>query len=208
MYRIAVAIGLTLLIPLNLVLLALWEWRPGAFFLAFVLMFGGAGLAYEMVAKDVLSNKAYRFAVGVALAAVLILGCVNAAVGGILGDDPANMMYFGVFLVGFIGALIAHVEALGMSRALFATAFAMVMVPHEAIWEGCGIRARASPSHRSIGPASTIHDEAADPARVSAAALQWIDPVEKRVRARKAPSILGLNECIYEHRRTAQQPFR
>jgi len=127
--RIAIGTGFILLIPLVLTLLASWYWRPGAFVLAVVLLFGGAGLTYGLVAKKMMSNKAYRFAVGVALAAVFILVWMNAAVGGILGDDPANMMYFGVLLVGFIGAVIARLEPQGMSRALFATAFAMVLVP-------------------------------------------------------------------------------
>ena len=127
--RIAIGTGFILLIPLVLTLLASWHWRPGAFVLAFVLLFGGAGLTYGLVAKKMMSNKAYRFAVGVALAAVFLLVWMNAAVGGILGDDPANMMYFGVLLVGFIGAIIARLEPQGMSRALFATAFAMVLVP-------------------------------------------------------------------------------
>jgi hypothetical protein len=127
--RIAIGTAFILLIPLVLTLLASWHWRPGAFVLAFVLLFGGAGLTYGLVAKKMMSNKAYRFAVGVALAAVFILVWMNAAVGGILGDDPANMMYFGVLLVGFIGAVIARLKPQGMSRALFATAFAMVLVP-------------------------------------------------------------------------------
>ena len=127
--RIAIGTGITLLIPLVLTLLAIWHWKPGAFVLAFVLLFGGAGLTYELVAKKMLSNKAYRFAVGVAVAAVFVVVWMNAAVGGILGDDPANMMYFGVLLVGFIGAVIAHLEPQRMSHALFATAFAMVLVP-------------------------------------------------------------------------------
>jgi hypothetical protein len=127
--RIAIGTGFILLIPLVLTLLASWHWRPGAFVLAFVLLFGGAGLTYGLVAKKMMSNKAYRFAVGVALAAVFLLVWMNAAVGGILGDDPANMMYFGVLLVGFIGAVIARLEPQGMSRALFATAFAMALVP-------------------------------------------------------------------------------
>jgi len=127
--RIAIATGLILLIPLFLWLLAIWHWRPGALVLAFVLLFGGAGLTYGLVAKKMMSNKAYRFAVGVALAALFLLVWMNAAVGGILGDDPANMMYFGVLLVGFIGAVIARLEPQGMSRALLATAFAMVLVP-------------------------------------------------------------------------------
>jgi hypothetical protein len=121
--------ALILLIPFILTLLASWHWRAGALVLAFVLLFGGAGLTYWLVEKKMMSNKAYRFAVGVALAAVFLLVWMNAAVGGILGDDPANMMYFGVLLVGFIGAVIARLEPQGMSRALFATAFAMVLVP-------------------------------------------------------------------------------
>jgi hypothetical protein len=127
--RPARATALMLLIPLVLTLLAKWHWRPGALVLASVLLFGGAGLTYGLAAKGMMSNKRYRFAVGVALAAVFLLVWMNAAVGGILGDDPANMMYFGVLLVGFIGAIIARLEPQGMSRALFATAFAVVLVP-------------------------------------------------------------------------------
>jgi uncharacterized membrane protein len=127
--RIATGSGLILLIPLVLTLLAIWHWKPGAFVLAIVLLLGGAGLTYELVMKKKLSNKAYRFAVGVSLAVVFVLAWMNAAVGGILGDDPANMMYFGVLLVGFIGASIARLEPQGMSRALVAMAFAMALVP-------------------------------------------------------------------------------
>ncbi|WP_343306779.1 hypothetical protein AAHN97_06665 [Chitinophaga niabensis] len=121
--------GLILLIPLVLTLLAIWQWKPGSFILAFVLLLVGAGLTYRLLAEKRLSNKAYRFAVVVALAAALLLVWMNAAVGGILGDNPANMMYFGVLLVGCTGAAIAHLEPQGMSRALLATAFAVLLVP-------------------------------------------------------------------------------
>ena len=127
--RIAAVTGLILLISGVLTLLAIWHWKPGAIVLAFILLIGGAGLTYEMVIKKLLSNKAYRVAVGVALAAVLLLVWMNAAVGGILGDNPANMMYFGVLLVGFTGAVIARLEPGGMSRALFASGLATVLVP-------------------------------------------------------------------------------
>lgn len=122
-------IGSIIFIPLMLTFLARWHWKPGVFVLAFVLLLGGAGLIYELITKKKLSNRTYRFAVGVALAAVFILVWMNAAVGGILGDDPANMMYFGVLLVGIIGASIARLEPSGMARALFATAFAVVLIP-------------------------------------------------------------------------------
>jgi hypothetical protein len=132
--RIALATGIILLIPLFLTLLAIWHWRPGALVLAVVLLLGGAGLTYQLTTKP--GNKMYRFAVGMAVAAVCILVWMNAAVGGILGDDPANMMYFGVLLVGLIGAIIARLDPEGMSRALLATAFAMVLVPAIALMIG------------------------------------------------------------------------
>ncbi len=127
--RIVTGTGSLLLIPLVLTLLALWHWKPGAVVLAVVLLFAAAGTAYQLVAKKLLSNKAYRSAVLLAVLTMVFLVWMNAAVGGILGDDPANMMYFGVLLTGFTGAIMAHLEPQGMSRALFATAFAVELVP-------------------------------------------------------------------------------
>jgi hypothetical protein len=74
-------------------------------------------------------SRAYRSAVGLALAAVFILFWVNGAV-GIIGEpgDLANLMYVGVLAVGILGAVIARFEPLGMSRALFATALAQALV--------------------------------------------------------------------------------
>lgn len=122
-------VALAILIPFVLTLLAIWHWKPGSFVLAFVLLIGGAGLTYQLVTKQKMSNKAYMFAVVAALATVLVLFWMSVAVGGILGDDPANMMYFGVLLVGLIGATIAGLEPLGMSRTLLAMAFSMILIP-------------------------------------------------------------------------------
>jgi len=125
--RIAMGTGIVLLIPLVLLLLALWHWKPGAPILAMVLLSGGIGLAYQLVKRK--RSKAYWFAVGLALAAVFLPVWMNVASGGILGDNPANMMYFGVLLIGFIGAIFARLEPSGMSLALLATAFAVALVP-------------------------------------------------------------------------------
>jgi hypothetical protein len=127
--HITIWIGLILLIPLVLTLLALWHWKPGAIILTIVLLLGGAGLGYRLVTRRIMSNKAYLIAIVVALAAVFLLVWMNVAVGGILGDDPANMMYFGVLLIGLIGAVIAQLKPQGMARAMFATAFAILLVP-------------------------------------------------------------------------------
>jgi hypothetical protein len=74
-------------------------------------------------------NTAYRSAVGVALAAALILLWMMGAVGVIgVEGDRADLMYFGVLAVGIIGAIIARFQPLGMARALFATALAQALV--------------------------------------------------------------------------------
>ncbi|MCF0070658.1 hypothetical protein LZD49_09255 [Dyadobacter sp. CY261] len=121
--------AIAVLTPLFLTLLAIWAWKPGAGVLAFLLLLGGAGLVYELFTKKGLVTRAYGFGVFTAVAAAAVLMWMNIAVGGILGDNPANMMYFGVLLVGLTGALIARLEPHGMSHALFAAAFAIMLVP-------------------------------------------------------------------------------
>ena len=84
-------------------------------------------------------NTTYRFAVGVAVVAALILVWLSLGVGIIGRDgDPANLMYFGVLAVGVIGALVARFRPLGMARALFATALAQTLVAMIAIFGGLG----------------------------------------------------------------------
>ena len=75
------------------------------------------------------NNAAYRSALGVALAAALLLVWLSLGVGIIGKDgDPANLMYFGVLAVGIIGAVIARLQPHGMARALLATALAQAVV--------------------------------------------------------------------------------
>ena len=135
--RIALATAFILLLPL----LAMQftdevVWDLADFTVAGVLLLG-TGLAYELVARKE-GAIVYRVAVGVALAAAFLLVWVNGAV-GIIGNEgnPANLMYFGVLAVGVIGALIARFQPHGMARALFATAFAQMLVPVIAliIWQ-------------------------------------------------------------------------
>lgn len=125
--RIAIGTGLILLIPLVLTLLGKWQWdQPGVYVLAFVLLFG-SGLTYELVAKK-MKNKAYRFAVGLAVGTACILSWVNL-VRVIESENAANLMYYAVLAIGAIGAVIARFQPRGMARALFATALAQVLIP-------------------------------------------------------------------------------
>ncbi len=127
--RIALATAFILLLPL----LAMQftdqvVWDLADFAVAGVLLFG-AGLTYELIARKA-GRIAHRFAVGVAVAAALLLVWINLAV-GIIGNEgnPANLMYIGVLAVGIIGAVIASLEPRGMARVLFATAGAQMLVP-------------------------------------------------------------------------------
>lgn len=94
------------------------------------------GLLYELIARR--SGKTiYRTAFGVGLLGAFLLFWVNGAV-GIIGsaDQPANLMYGAVFVVGLIGGLISRFKAKGMAVTLFATAGVQMLVPAVAffIW--------------------------------------------------------------------------
>jgi len=126
--RIALVTALILLVPL----LAMQftdevVWNLADFVVGGALLFG-TGLAYELIARK-WGNTAYRAAVGVAVAAALILIWINLAV-GLIGDEenPANLMYIGVLAIGVIGAFISHLRPRGMSRAMVATALAQMSV--------------------------------------------------------------------------------
>ncbi len=112
-------------------------WDLADFAVAGALLFG-TGLAYELVARN-MGTIAYRVAVGVALAAALLLVWMNLAV-GIVGepDNLANLMYIGVLAIGLIGALIARFRPHGMARALFATALAQALVAVITVLAGLG----------------------------------------------------------------------
>jgi hypothetical protein len=112
-------------------------WDLADFVIAGALIFG-TGLAYVLVARKA-GNIAYRAAVGVALAAALLLVWINLAV-GVIGseDEPANLMYVGVLFVGIIGAIVARFRPHGMARALFATALAQASVAVTALMFGLG----------------------------------------------------------------------
>jgi hypothetical protein len=120
---VALATAFILLIPL----MANWPWTLGDFVFAGALLFG-TGLAYVLVAR-MGGNIAYRFAVGVAVAAAFLLVWINIAV-GIIGepDEAANLMYVGVLAVGIAGAFVARFRQQEMARALFATALAQALV--------------------------------------------------------------------------------
>lgn len=103
-----------------------WNWHWYTFVLAGTLLFG-AGLTYELVANTRTSNRAYRLAVGLAVVTGFVLTWTNMVFTS-ESDNPVNLLFFVVPLVGMIGAAIVHLEPRGMARALFATALAQMLV--------------------------------------------------------------------------------
>ena len=120
-----------------------WTWSD--FVVAGTLLFG-AGLTFILIAQQA-TNLTYRLAVGVAVAAGLLLVWANLAV-GLVGSEhnPANLLYGGVLAVAAVGAIAARFRPLGMSRAMFGAALTYVVVTAIAlfIWTPAGATAEPS----------------------------------------------------------------
>jgi hypothetical protein len=77
-------------------------------------------------------NAAYRWAVGLALAATFVLFWMVGAVallGPELGRNTADLIYFGVPTVGVLGAIVAGFRPHGMAWAMTAAAVAVLVLP-------------------------------------------------------------------------------
>lgn len=126
--RAAAVAAFLLLIPvLGNLFVKGWNWPLSSFLVAVAILFGGA-LLFELAWRRK-ESFAYRMAAGLALTAALALVWVNGAVEIIGDDNPANLMFFGVPLVGLAGAVRARFQPRGMTRALLATAIAQALVP-------------------------------------------------------------------------------
>jgi hypothetical protein len=117
LYRAVVGVALATASILLIPLLTAPAWSLADFVVAGALIFG-TGLTYALVARKA-GNMAYRAAVGVALAAALLLVWINLAV-GVIGteDELANLMYVGVLFVGIVGAIVARFRPDGMARVV------------------------------------------------------------------------------------------
>jgi hypothetical protein len=114
-------------------------------FVIFGTMLAGVALALALVRRRG-RRKPYRFAVGVALAGAFLLMWINGAV-GIIGSEnnDANMLYFGVIAIGFLGAIVARGRPRGMSLAMFMAALAQVSIAAVALLTDWGVTGPISP---------------------------------------------------------------
>jgi hypothetical protein len=132
---VALVTALILLIPLMATPFGGVDWGVADFVFAGFMIFG-TGFTYKLVGRTA-GNLAYRLAVCAALGGGFILVWANLAV-GVIGseDEAANLMYFGVILVGVLGAAIARFRPQGMAYALVATALTQALVTAIALIAG------------------------------------------------------------------------
>jgi hypothetical protein len=102
-------------------------WTLSDFIFAGSFLFG-TGITYKLVTRKS-GDTIYKIAIGFALFSVLFLIWTNLAV-GIIGseDNPINLLYFGVILVGIIGSFIARFRSQGLALTMFSMAVAQALV--------------------------------------------------------------------------------
>lgn len=129
MLLVAAGTAALLLVPLiAMQFTAEVDWSLFDFVFMGALLFG-SGLIFVLVTRST-KSVAYKLATGLAVLTSFLVIWINLAV-GIIGseDNPANGLYLGVLIVEGVGALIALFRASRMVYAMFATAFAMFLVP-------------------------------------------------------------------------------
>jgi len=92
-----------------------WNWPLRAFVMVGALIFG-IGFTYELITRN-RHAIAYRATVGIAFTAGFLIVWGNFV--QMAAVTPAAAMYFGVPIVGLIGAAVARLRPNGMARALF-----------------------------------------------------------------------------------------
>lgn len=113
------------------------DWNAADFIVMGVMLAVACG-SYELATR--LSGRtSYRAACAAAIAGGFLLVWVNLAVGMIGSEDnPANLLYLGVLVVGLVGALLVRFRARGMARVMVAMAAAQMLVAATAMVAGWG----------------------------------------------------------------------
>lgn len=110
------AVVILLLVPLAMMqVVPDWNWEPGGFVLAGVVI-GGPVLLYEVAARRSAST-AYGLGAAIALATAFLTVWTT-----IVRDDGNGLGFFGAVLTAAACAFVAKGRAEGMARAMLATA--------------------------------------------------------------------------------------
>lgn len=102
-----------------------WNWPPAAFARVYVLFFL-TGMLFAVVAQR-MNTWSYKAATGLSLLTAFALGWSNM-VQVADTENPANLWYYSVLVVGAIGALLARLRAPGLALTLFAMAATLALI--------------------------------------------------------------------------------
>lgn len=102
-----------------------WNWKPQAFVLVYILFFA-TGMVYALVARR-MGAWSYKLAVGLSLFAGFTLGWSNM-VHVADSENPANLIYYSVLVLGCVGAAVARLHPRGLARTLFAMAATLAWI--------------------------------------------------------------------------------
>lgn len=102
-----------------------WHWGAGSFVFVYVLFFA-TGMAYAVIARK-MDAWSYKAGVGLALVAGFALGWSNMVQVADSGH-PENLVYYSVLAVGVVGALLARLQARGLTYTLFAMAATLALI--------------------------------------------------------------------------------
>ena len=113
------------------------HWTTSDFIFAAVVLIGAGAIAELAVRAS--ADWSYRFGAGLAVMASVLLLWFTGAV-GIIGseDHPANLLYLGVILAAFIGAVACRFRAGGLSVAMASAASLQVVIGVLALLRGWG----------------------------------------------------------------------
>ena len=119
------------MIPLSMQFTDEIQWNEALAYIVILLAVGGV---YELWQWLKTRDRTYRIAFGVGLAGVLFLGWVSGAV-GIIGSEnqPVNLLYWSVPVIGLIGSLVSRFKPHGMALTLFAVALVQFLIPVAAL---------------------------------------------------------------------------
>jgi hypothetical protein len=105
-----------------------WDWNPGSFVFAWVVI-ASATFVYRLLATSPAATLAYRLGAGLAVLAGFLVFWFTAAVQIIGEENPANIFYLGVILIGLGGVWRSRFRPAGLASASFATAAATFVIP-------------------------------------------------------------------------------
>ncbi|RNC83017.1 MAG: hypothetical protein ED557_09855 [Balneola sp.] len=104
------------------------DWGLVDFLIAWIMLFG-TGITYKLISLKMSQSVQYKIATGLAVVGLLLIVWVNLAV-GIIGNEenPVNLIFYAVHVVGTLGTFISRFDATGMSYTAYAMSVTMVII--------------------------------------------------------------------------------